>query len=584
MLTKLTIRNFKRFSEVEIELGGVAVFVGPNNSGKTSALQALALWELGLRRWIEKRGTGEIPKKRPGVTINRRDLVSLPVPEANLLWKDRHAVLGGRIQPTRISIEVIVEGVTEDQPWQCGLEFDYENEETLRCRPLKMDDIQWMPIPEQARSVRLAYLPPMSGLTANETYLPPGAIAVRIGEGRTAEVLRNLCHQLFLEDQGSGKWTWVRRRMSKLFGVNLDDPLYIAERGEIEMSYRDLNGVHLDLSSAGRGLQQTLLILTYIHANPGAVLLLDEPDAHLEILRQTQIYQVLTEAAREHGSQIIAASHSEVFLNEAADRDVVVAFVGKPHRIDDRGTQVAKALKSIGFDQYYQAEQKGWVLYLEGSTDLAILRAFARTLKHRAGEILEQPLFVHYVGNQISKAKEHFYGLCEAKSNLAGIVILDREPGGREAGTPTGEALQILRWTRREIESFLCQPPTLYAYAEKSGAESAIGPLFSKAESTHRRTTMEETVRRLVPPIALENPNDRWWHETKASDAFLDRVFETYFQRLGLPNLMRKTDYHELAALVPADLIDPEVGEKLDAIADTATRAQPVRDPTTSVE
>ena len=80
--------------------------------------------------------------------------------------------------------------------------------------------------------------------------------------------------------------------------------------------------------------------------------------------------------ARVSGSQIIAASHSEVLLNEAAGRDVVVAFVGTPHRIDDRGSQVLKALREIGFDQYYLAEQARWVLYLEGSTDLSILQAF----------------------------------------------------------------------------------------------------------------------------------------------------------------------------------------------------------------
>ena len=40
MLTRLTIRNFKRFDEVEIELGSPVVFIGPNNSGKTSAMQA----------------------------------------------------------------------------------------------------------------------------------------------------------------------------------------------------------------------------------------------------------------------------------------------------------------------------------------------------------------------------------------------------------------------------------------------------------------------------------------------------------------------------------------------------------------
>ena len=55
MLTKLTIRNFKRFEEVKIELGNPVAFIGPNNSGKTSAMQALALWDIGLKRWNEKR-------------------------------------------------------------------------------------------------------------------------------------------------------------------------------------------------------------------------------------------------------------------------------------------------------------------------------------------------------------------------------------------------------------------------------------------------------------------------------------------------------------------------------------------------
>src|ERR1035441_8174170 len=90
MLTSLRVRNFKRLEDVEIELGKAVVFVGPNNSGKTTALQALALWEAGLRKWIENRSAKDTPEKRPGVTINRRDLIAVPVPDANLLWRDLH--------------------------------------------------------------------------------------------------------------------------------------------------------------------------------------------------------------------------------------------------------------------------------------------------------------------------------------------------------------------------------------------------------------------------------------------------------------------------------------------------------------
>src|SRR5208337_3870079 len=90
MLTKIKIRNFKRFGNVEVDLGNPVVFIGPNNSGKTSALQALALWQVGLSRWNEKRKGKSLPEKRQGVTINRLDLVAVPVPSAKLLWKNLH--------------------------------------------------------------------------------------------------------------------------------------------------------------------------------------------------------------------------------------------------------------------------------------------------------------------------------------------------------------------------------------------------------------------------------------------------------------------------------------------------------------
>ena len=88
MLTKLICRNFKCFGEIEVELGETVVFIGPNNSGKTTALQALALWEIGLKRWNEHRRGRPNPEKRPGVAVNRRDLISLPVPNARLLWRN----------------------------------------------------------------------------------------------------------------------------------------------------------------------------------------------------------------------------------------------------------------------------------------------------------------------------------------------------------------------------------------------------------------------------------------------------------------------------------------------------------------
>ena len=578
MLTKLVVRNFKRFTDVEIALADPVVFIGPNNSGKTSALQALALWEAGLKRWNEKRKDEKTPEKRPGVAINRRDLVSVPVPNAKLLWRDLHVRdvqrNNGKQTTRNIRIEIIVEGVTEltDRSWQCGLEFDYANEESFYCRPLRLSeekDADRMPIPEEAAGIQIAFLPPMSGLAANEIRLERGTINVRVGEGRTAEVLRNLCYNL--HEDNVERWDKLKSQIQSLFGVTLNEPKYIPERGEIQMSYLEEEDVELDLSCSGRGLQQTLLLLSYMYANPNSILLLDEPDAHLEILRQRQIYQYLTNVARENGNQIIAASHSEILLNEAANKDAVIAFVGKPHLMSGRSSQVLKSLRDFGFEHYYQAEQTGWVLYVEGPSDLAILQAFAQRMDHAgACKALERP-FVHYIGNnQPANVSRYFHGIREAVPKLKGIAIFDRLDS-----LPTDVGAECLMWQRREIENYLCYQETLEAYVTDKATAGSAGELFTSKKIERHLDAMRESIREIETAFQTLGKGSPWDEDTKVSDEFLEPLFRSYSEKLELYNIMPKKNFHELAYFVPLDMLVPEITEKLDAIARVAESAEP---------
>lgn len=421
---------------------------------------------------------------------------------------------------------------------------------------------QRSPVPEHLRDLQVAYLPPMSGLAAREDKLEIGSIRVRLGEGRTAEVLRNLCWQV-VEQRGEAAWESIAETIARLFGSRLERPQYVAARGEITLSYRNRTGTVLDISASGRGEQQTLLLLAHMAVHPGAVLLLDEPDAHLEILRQRQIYNVLSEQAEKTNSQIIAASHSEVLLNEAVQRDIVIAFVGKPHRIGGSGSQVLKALRDVGFEDYYLAEETGWVLYLEGATDLEILRAFARALSHPAQSILERP-FVRYVGNQPTKAQEHFYALREAKPDLRGIALFDRI----ELGLPSDPVLKLHMWSKREIENYLCSKETLLRFAAYE-AERQWGVL-----NVHQwRETMEKTIHEVQEALNTLG-KDPWSDDIKASEEFLEPLFAQFYKKLGLPNTMRKTNFHLLASFVPQEEIDPEVCQKLDAVCEIAVQCK----------
>jgi predicted ATPase len=425
LIDSLRIKNFKGLEEVEIPLESNVVFVGPNNSGKTTALQALALWHLGAKKWLEKRGAGRVPKKRPGVTINRRDLITIPTPSAILLWRDLHVRRSSQVEAVRgtknISIEIAATGTSGGTSWSCDLEFDYANEESLYCRSILMDDGSRKEVPGLISELKVAYLPPMSGLASHEKRLDRGAIDVLIGEGRTAEVLRNTCHEVFASNKDD--WDWIKEMIEQYFGSKLNEPKYLQERGEIEMSFVNRSGAKLDLSSAGRGQQQTLLILAYMTANPGSVLLLDEPDAHLEILRQRQIYELISSTAAKTGGQVISASHSEVILKKAVEENSVIAFVGKPHLLTGKSSHVDKALRLLGYEQYLLAEETGWVLYLEGETDLRALKAFSSILGHPAKDVLER-CFPSYVYNQPSKAKEHFFGLKGAYPELKAAASL----------------------------------------------------------------------------------------------------------------------------------------------------------------
>lgn len=611
MLTKLTLRNFKRWDEAEIELGNPVVFVGPNDSGKTSALQALALWDLGLRRWIERRGL-TAPPQRSGVTVNRRDLVAMPVPSARQLWRE----LGVRVtsrdpagaqQTENIRIDIVVDGIdsspaidhrpTESSggngnrpvewhlrgsaepeqpatPWSCGLEFDFANPESFYCRPLRLqpDGGRRMPVPTAALRSRVALLGPMSGLAANERRLEIGAVNVLVGEGRTAEVLRNLCYEVFLQSNGPWRWEQLSKRIAELFGARLDEPRHIPDRGEIELTYRTRDGSSLDLTSAGRGMQQTLLLLTFLELNPGSVVLLDEPDAHLEILRQRQAFELLSDAAAERGTQVIVASHSEVILNEAAERATVVAFVGAPHPLN-KSSEVLKALGEIGFEQYYLAEQIGFVLYLEGSTDLAMLRAFAARLDHPAAALLERP-FVRYVGNRASDARRHFAGLREAKSDLVGYALFDRVEALASA-PPLGLVERM--WRRREIENYLNPQVSLRRFAEAMGAERyESGSMFADEETKRWVEAMRNALEDNVPPAALRDSASSFWGDTKISDQLLAPTFAAFSEKLQRPLVLRKASYHRLVDFVEPDELDPEVVDVLDELANLQSLANPV--------
>ncbi len=207
------------------------------------------------------------------------------------------------------------------------------------------------------------------------------------------------------------------------------------------------------------------------------------------------------------------------------------------------------------------------MLYLEGSTDLLILQAFAKSLDHAAQQYLARP-FVKDVVNQPQQARAHFHGLHYAKNDLVGIAIFDRLD--RELQSAKG--LTEIMWRRREIENYFCTEDVLLAYARHDWTNDLFER--SEGESQHREQAMRGAIVEVTKLLEIDDL-DPWSPDVKASDHVLDRVFKLYFKKLALPLQLRKSVYHILAGLVPKEKLDAEVAEKLDAIVAVAKKAKP---------
>ena len=218
---------------------------------------------------------------------------------------------------------------------------------------------------------------------------------------------------------------------------------------------------------------------------------------------------------------------------------------------------------------YYLAEQKGWLLYLEGSTDLAILRRLADRLDHPAKSILSDSIPVIYLGNnKPQEARDHFQGLREAKPDLVGLVMFDR----LNKELQTGSKLTERMWNKREIENYLVTPERLRGFVQL-GLDAA--DLIEAAERKNRLEILDTCLNEIVNALKLTKEADPWGADIKVTDKFLDPLFKLFYERLGTPQRIFKRDYHGLADTIPVDQIDSEVIAIMDLILEIASQATP---------
>lgn len=582
LLHYIEIENFKSFgTRQRIELDHPAVLIGPNNCGKTSAIQALALWSQAVKTWYDVRKDSSA-KERTATALNRLNIVAVPVQRTRFFWHNTNVRAGTKDIALTLTVGIEFKGRVVALP----MRFRNQGDELVYCTPDESvaADLDFL---KYAARINVELLYPMSGLETEEPILQPGRIDVLLGQGQTAQVLRNLC--LMVAKDTPDDWDRVVALMHRLFNVMLETPQETT-RGAIEMRYRQ-PGVReaLDVSSSGRGFQQMLLIFAYLYSHKHSVLLVDEPDAHLEILRQKQVYVLLRDIAAENQSQVVMVTHSEVILDEALDNNLTLLMDG---RADDlaRKTDIRNSLKHFGAEHYIKARERGYVLYVEGGTDVDMLRALAQRINHPVAADWDERINSFYVQNNYPDKsleselerveggfgvtpRDHFKGLCNLLPQLKGLAILDNDGRERKGGTEGG--LQLTYWRRYEAENYFVTPDVLRRYALGQYAELELFDGFQveidevldllMLEQVFESIEADFQVWKNSPPEAA-----RIVWEAKTQRLKLSSFAEEFFRRLATRvsggMLLKKGELHRLVTMVDPRLIAAEVSEKLDLL------------------
>ncbi len=549
MIRTVHIRRFKRFQEVTCELKGRhVVLAGPNNMGKTTVLQAISAWSLAFMKWKElndfQRHGGYYTK----APIARQAFSAVPLRRFDLMWADRD------YQGT-LEIEI-----ASTEGWSVPMEFIADSTEQMFVRPRRDAT------PEVLRNAALetVFVPAMTGLSKEEPlYARPETVADLLGQAKPGDVIRNLLVQA---NGSEDAWGPLCRSIQKLFGYHLLPP--DAAGAYIVAEYKTApDGPTFDISSAGSGFQQVLMLLTFLNTRPASVLLLDEPDAHLHVILQDAIYGELREVAARQRSQLVMATHSEVIINSVDPRELWVMLQhARPLAEDVEKNILVNSLRILSNTDIMLAMDAEGVLYVEGRTDLDILRAWARVLNHPSQELLRKIFWKPTVWETRQdapgfKAREHYDALRLVRKDLPGLVLIDGDAHPDIQSTEmTGEGLQRLRWTRYEIESYLVHPEALKRFVRMQVGEDAAGPHMEDLQKY-----FEET----YPPAFLRNPFEDvpYLRNSKARTDLLPPALDA----AGLP-AFPYTRYHEIASIMRPDEIHPEVTDKLDRILEAFGR------------
>ncbi|NQU22693.1 MAG: AAA family ATPase [Candidatus Nealsonbacteria bacterium] len=580
-LTHVHIENFKRFERLDVELKALDCIVGPNNSGKTTLLQALALFDFCIHHCLSRKNAeGSLELKVRMVAPE--DFFVLPTSDPMDLWTDK--------KPWTIKIRGTFDRgpcVTASVRFGTGrFVVSVESDD---------DSQEWL---EALAGYRVLYLPAFSVFFTREERRTPAVINDELERRQVAGIVRNILLDLKLQSRHHRLVDALRRAFPELedLRIEFDD---VSDR-YISVTYQEAGRpVEFDLSSAGGGFRHYALLFGLTLLCQPAAILLDEPDVHLHGILQNALLNELELLVAE-GTQVLFATHSRDLISRVGTENII--------SLEDEG---AKRL-SVDFDVYDTLDRLGSI----EPTQLPVIQAFQRVLivEDQADWTLLSTFCSKCLGPSLWQQVERRLAVCHAKGNpykqpiarlrdqlqqmislpghtLEAFVLSDRDYypdlDHLRRELPTSH-LKWHVWERAEIENYLLCPDAIVRLLRGgTGKQRALEePVFQQEFSNLLESSRDSANDHLVEAFNeyRRRLNKNWDAAAMSRKAreFLREHWET--QRIAfadakdfvLPGIKRWLQEHQLGqfsnkalaeALLPEDLPE-EVHDLARSLAD----------------
>ncbi len=324
-ISKLRLRNFKSVTEGDIGMAPLTLLVGENSSGKSTILRALFLMRHGLPDY-------GLP---PGVGQDDMSITDISEPDD----VSRVSSNKSTAPPNTVSIGVDIRRIGGRGVW--GLDIDWNPSTGI-------DEISFDPIDDDMDNSeydllcnKVLYVGPLrkspGGYPETRSNRVPSDVGKR-GEF-TANLLAKQGDEVTgLPMPGDRVYTikdilrsWVTdlglAADVRVAGVEArlhwfdSVPLVVPPNPQIEVRPHGLDSF-LPLSSVGVGVSQLLPVLVQcLLAEPGSVILLEQPELHLHPALQQRLTDFFIAVVRS-GRQLIVETHSEYMVSRLRRRIV----------------------------------------------------------------------------------------------------------------------------------------------------------------------------------------------------------------------------------------------------------------------